>query len=114
MSAEEKAILRPLVDQCREYWKNDRPVNPVLFLTGTELFAEFDLLRAWEDAGGVRAAYAKRIGPRDLPELCDITQRVYLGMKPWHLWLDEKSGRMTSVQPTTWTRPNGEKVRSDN
>ena len=114
LSDEEKTILRSLVNRCREYWKNDRPVNPVMILTGTELFAELDLSRAWEDAGGPRAAYAKRIIPRDLPELCDITQRVYLDMKPWHQWLDEKSGRITSVHPTTWTRPNGEMVRSDN
>ncbi|MDE0184680.1 MAG: hypothetical protein OXP71_04405 [Candidatus Poribacteria bacterium] len=90
LSNEEKAILCPLVNRCREYWKNERPVNPVLILTGTELFAEFDLAKAWEDAGGLRATYAKRIGPRDLLELCDITQQVYLGMDSWHQWLDEQ------------------------
>ena len=114
LSKEEQTILCPLVDRCREYWKNERPINPVLILTGTELFAELDLSRAWEEAGGLRAAYSKRIGPRDLPELCDLTQRVYLGMKPWHQWLDEESGRMSTISPTTWTRPNGEIVRSGN
>ena len=114
LSEEENAVLCPLVNRCREYWKNERPVNPMLILTGTELFAELDLLKAWEDAGGLRAAYAKRIGPRDLPELCDMTQRVYLGMKPWHQWLDEESGRMSSVNPTTPRTPDGEIVRSDN
>ena len=90
LSNDEKAILCRLVNRCREYWKNERPVNPVLILTGTELFAEFDLVQAWEDAGSFRATYAKSIGTRDLLELCDITQQVYLGMNSWHQWLDEQ------------------------
>ena len=114
LSEKEKTILCALVNRQRKHRMNGRPFNPVLILTGTELFAELDLSEAWEEAGGLHAAYAKNLGPKDLPELCDITQRIYLGMEPWHQWLDEKSGRITSVQPTTWTTPDGETVRSAN
>ena len=90
LNNDEKAILCGLVNQCRKYWKNERPVNPVLILTGAELFAEFDLKQAWEDAGGRRATYAKSIATNDLLDLCDITQQVYLDMNSWHQWLDEQ------------------------
>ena len=34
----EKKLLRPFVNRCRRYWKAERPYNPVLILTGNELF----------------------------------------------------------------------------
>jgi hypothetical protein len=40
LSIEEKKLLYRLVNRGRKYWKADRPYNPVLILTGSELFAE--------------------------------------------------------------------------
>ncbi len=41
LTENEKKLLRPLVNRGRKYWKAERPYNPVLILTGTELFADF-------------------------------------------------------------------------
>lgn len=97
LSEEEKAILCPLVNRCREYWKNERPVNPVLILTGTELLTEPDLSGTWEKAGGLRAEFARSIRPTDLLGLCDVTQQVYLDMAPWYQWLEEQTRSLTST-----------------
>ena len=46
LSEEENAVLCPLVNRCREYWKNERPVNPVLILTGTETFRRIRFIKS--------------------------------------------------------------------
>ncbi len=91
----EKKLMRPLVNRGRKYWKEDRPYNPVLILTATELFESY--LRpeqAWEKAGGQYAPWAGKLarGHLGILELCDATQQIYLGMKPWRQWLLERSG----------------------
>ncbi len=102
LSQKEKDILQPLVMRSRKNWKANRPFNPVMILTGKELFLE----SVWDShlEGTLRR--------EDLLELCDATQRINMGMRSRYQWLDEQTGRISSVQPTTWTRPNGETVRS--
>lgn len=86
----EKRLLRPLVNKGRKYWKADRPCNPVLILTGIELFSEWRPEYFWKDAGATHAAFANRLrGHASLLELCDATQQLYLGLKPWHTWWQE-------------------------
>ena len=97
LNDKEKTILRPLVNRCREYWKNDRPVNPVLILTGIELFAEADLSETWEKAGGLRAEFARSDKPTNLLGLCDVTQQVYLDMTPSDQWLEEQAKNLTAT-----------------
>lgn len=104
LDQKEQTILCTLVNRQREDRKNNRPFNHVLILTGKELFLE----TLWD------SHLERSIRRRNLIELCDYTQQINLGMNSWHQWLDEKSGRITSVQPTTWTTPNGEIVRSAN
>jgi hypothetical protein len=88
----EKKLLRPLVNRGRKYWKADRPYNPVLIVTGTELFGVSRPEESWERAGGVHEPWAAKFrrGHLSLLELCDATQQMYLGMKPWHEWLEER------------------------
>lgn len=40
LSDEEKCLLRSVVDHSYKNRKNNHPLNPVLILTGTELFSE--------------------------------------------------------------------------
>jgi hypothetical protein len=90
LSDGEKRLLRPVVNRGRRYWKAERPFNPVLLLTGTELFSEWRPEQSWADAGGMHAAFAARVhGHLSLLELCDASQQLYLGMKPWRAWLQE-------------------------
>ena len=87
----EKRLVRGLASTGRKYWKADRPYNPVLILTGTELFSNWGPPSCWKDAGGSHAVFAeKQQAWQDLLSLCDATQQLYLDMKPWHEWLQEQ------------------------
>jgi len=91
LTKEEKKLLRPLVNRGRKYWKADRPYNPVLILTGTELFGTFRPEYSWKEASPMHVEWAKKIrGHLSLLELCDATQQLYLDMKPWQQWLQER------------------------
>ena len=94
LSAKEKRILAPIVNRGRRYWKNERPFNPVLILTGNELFADYGLDAVWRELGGVHAQRAQRLNYEDrLLDLADATQEIYLGMPPWHVWLRQRLRR---------------------
>ena len=103
LSQKEKAILRPVVNRSRKCRKNDRPFNPVLILTGTELFSELDLSQSWEDAGGIHATFAQSPALANLLELCDLTQQIYLDMDSWYQWLDRQFGIVRTSTTPTWT-----------
>jgi hypothetical protein len=88
-SVRDKQLLAPFVRACRKYGKLDRPKNPVLLLTGTELFSVFGPPQCWRDAGGDMKVFADS-GRRadDLLALCDATQQLHLGLTSW--WDDWK------------------------
>lgn len=91
LTEREKKLLRPVVNRGRKYWKAERPYNPVLILTGTELFSNWRPPKSWKDAGGIHASFAQKYEYiRSLLKLCDATQQLYLDMKPWHEWLEER------------------------
>jgi len=83
LSEKEKRLLKPLVNRCRKYWKNDEPYNPVLILTKIELFASHGLSYAWNKVGGEHKKMSIRNFDDKLLYTCDATQQLYLGMKPW-------------------------------
>lgn len=84
-SAQEKRLLAPFVRECRKYGALQRPKNPVLLLTGTELFSTFGPPQCWKDAGGLMKTFAESGFPsQSLIQLCDATQQLHLGMQPWH------------------------------
>jgi hypothetical protein len=84
LKPKEKRLLRPFVNRRRRYWREDRPSNPVLILTATELFAEEEPPRCWgQESKYVTPAPA-------LLHLCDLTQQRYLDMQPWHDWLEDR------------------------
>ena len=70
---------------------NGQSRNPVIVLTGTELFASNQISTAWQEAGGKRQALAKQqsIQMNNLRTLSDLTQQVYLGLQPMGKWLHE-------------------------
>jgi hypothetical protein len=60
-------------------WKAERPLNPVLVLTGHELFARFSPPHCWDGLtipGWAKQAYS-------LLEVCNATQAIHLGMPLW-------------------------------
>ena len=98
LTEKETTILRRMVNRYRKCRKNERPFNPVLILTGKELF----LQSIWD-------SHLDRWRPiRDLFELCDLTQQFYLGIESWDQWLDRQLGRVTTSIPPTWTTRRGD------
>ena len=63
-----KKILTPFVEASWERYSNNQPFNPVMILTGKELF--LDLL--WE-------SHLDKVQFKDLLDICSLTQRVHLG-----------------------------------
>jgi hypothetical protein len=83
LTESEKSLISEGIARCREYWKDDRPKNSVLILTGNELFTTLHPQDAWRNLGGRHAALASYIGPGpDLQCLCDATQQLYLDAEP--------------------------------
>lgn len=98
LTEREKRLLTPVVNRGRRYWKAERPFNPVLMLTGNELFAESPPPGCWEDLGARHEQFARCVADqRDILRLCDATQQLYLGLEPMHeSWrrnFDKRQGR---------------------
>ena len=68
LTDEEEKILTPFVEASWERYSNNQPFNPVMILTGKELF--LDLL--WE-------SHLDKVQFKDLLDICSLTQRVHLG-----------------------------------
>jgi hypothetical protein len=81
----------------RRYWKPERPINPVLVLTGTELLSYAGPPYCWEES--IQNQH-KRVS--SLLSLCDASQQIYLGLPSWETeWLknlDKKRQRQKSKQ----------------
>ena len=91
LTSGEKRLLRPVVNRGRKYWKTERPHNPVLILTGNELFADEDPRGVWKELGGIHAAHSHSWGDdRDLVRLADDTQQIYLGMRSLQQAISQK------------------------
>ena len=65
---EEKALLIPFVEASWERYGKNQPYNPILILTGKELY--LDLL--WE-------SHLDKVQHKDLLDVCSLTQELYLG-----------------------------------
>jgi hypothetical protein len=79
LTEEEIAALTRLTKFGRKYWKADRPVNPVLILTGTELLTWEVPPQCWSEE------LQKRFrNVHSLLEHCNASQQIYLGLPPWH------------------------------
>ena len=101
---EEKAILRPLANRSRRNRKNNNPFNPILILTGKELFWKSDFSEWWKEKGGMRMAVNAQEG---MLEFCDLTQQTNLDMNSWDQWLNKQYGieeRPRRTYRATWTR----------
>jgi|SRR5579872_1055105 len=96
LSDKEKKLITPLVNRGRKYWKSERPYNPVLILTGNELFSDWAPPDSWKDLNIAPAGW-DRFSAKDLVQLSDYTQQMYLGLNPWMQWLDEKRQKKKKV-----------------
>jgi hypothetical protein len=79
LSSAEIAEIKRIAQAGRKQWKIERPINPVLILTGNELFTHTYPPYCWDDATTKR--FQRLWG---LLRLCDATQQIYLGLPSWH------------------------------
>ena len=90
----EKRMLWPAANRGRKYSAQDPNHNPVLVLTGIELFEDGGPPECWRNAGGKFAEFADSSrGLRGMLELCDCTQQLHLDMNPYHEWFRNQSER---------------------
>lgn len=92
LSESETKLLRPLANYGRKCWRAGKAYSPVMIVTGTELLSRQEPLGTWRNCGGVHIKWASgfRGTTSTVVELCDATQQIYLGMRPWHEWARER------------------------
>ncbi len=90
LTSEEVAAITSITKRGRKKWKTDRPVNPVLILTGTELLTYSRPPYCWDDA------LQEKFGHQgDLLSICDATQQIYLDLPSWHAeWHKKREERI--------------------
>lgn len=86
LTAKEIKGITRIAKAGRKFWKSERPVNPVLILTGNELFNFHGPPYCWEDAG----IKSKFNHPTGLISICDATQQIYLNLPSWQTEWHEK------------------------
>jgi hypothetical protein len=74
--------IAKLTKERRKYWKDEKPINPVLILTGNELLGHSRPPYCWRDMG-LTQSFDHVHG---LLEICNATQQIYLGLSSW--WND--------------------------
>jgi hypothetical protein len=79
LNASEIKLLKQLTKKGMKYWKTERPITPVLILTGHELFDHFGPPHCWKTLAV--PDWAKR--SHTILEFCNATQGIYLGLPNW-------------------------------
>jgi hypothetical protein len=104
----EKNLLKKFVTWGRRLNEYGQPTNPMVLLTQHELLMEHHLSDTWEKLGDPHQKYSGRESTRNLRNLADATQRIYLGMPSFYEWresqlrkraLRKKSARSLSETP---------------
>jgi hypothetical protein len=85
LTKKEKIGITRIAKAGRKYWKAERPINPVLILTATELLDWSGPPYCWEDS--VKQKFNHISG---LLSVCDATQQIYLGLSSWNTEWHEK------------------------
>jgi hypothetical protein len=80
----EKALLRPFVQWARRLDADGHATNPVILLTGHELFADHDMLSTWKELGEPYVRFTDHFNSRNLELIAQSTQAIHLGLPP--LW----------------------------
>lgn len=81
LTGQERKLIGSLAKKGRRRIGSEEPGNPVIVLTGNELFATFGLKDTWSNLGGSHAIVANQLQHEsDILGVCSVTQQIYLGM----------------------------------
>jgi len=93
----EKKIIAKLVRRGRKHFKAEQWINPVLILTGIELFSDFGPPSCWKDKGTPYDVFGNNWHVRDgIQELCDATQQMHLRIESYWTWNEQQSQKKLS------------------
>ncbi|GAA0631232.1 hypothetical protein GCM10009100_37250 [Thalassospira tepidiphila] len=74
----EKNLIRSLVSWTKRFSSNREPTNPVILLTGVELFGDYTLEHIWKNAGEDYEPFASHRHSHSLEDVARSTQRIHL------------------------------------
>lgn len=83
----EKELIRPVAEAGREPIEDDHWLNPVVVLTGHELFSEAGPPYCWDGVPGAADIRRRFRSTGSLLDLADATQQLHLGMEPYHEYI---------------------------
>ncbi len=94
LNSNEIKEITKIAKKGRKYWKNDRPINPVLILTRKELFSLHGMPYCWENIDN-----DKYRNNHDFLDIVDASQQIYLGVKSWREdWYDKFDAKLKKKQ----------------
>jgi len=94
LSQKEIKEITKIAKAGRKQWKNERPKNPVLILTGNELMDIFGPPHCWKKKHGNK--YDRVYG---LLDIADATQQIYLNLPSWkEEWYKEYEERKKKLE----------------
>jgi hypothetical protein len=73
-----------------------KQINPVLLLTGKELFGQYRIESPFDIYGDKKKMAEGVYMRKDIQEICDFTQQIYLGIESYHTWRDKKRQKITA------------------
>jgi hypothetical protein len=79
-------------------------MNPVLVLTGRELFGQFRIGEFNSLYGDKSQKVRMMLARGDIQEICSFTQQTYLGMESYYDWRDKTHKRKTASREAAKTR----------
>lgn len=85
LTSPEKNLLARMVNRNRKQADAGRPFNPIMILTGRELFSDFGPPICWNGLKDVHRSLTNNyyMMGKTLLNLCNITQQLYLDIPPW-------------------------------
>ena len=97
-SQDELVRLRDLALWGRRSTHHDRPRNPLIILTATELFAKYGIYDDWTSKGGETGEIVRHAStdPSNLYEVAELTQRRYLGLP--RVWEEQMQAHDLAAQ----------------
>lgn len=99
LTVREKKIIAKLARRGRKYFKAERWLNPVLILTGIELFSDFGPPSCWENKGEPYNTFANNWHVLDgIQELCNATQQMHLGIESYWKWYEQRRQKRLSTK----------------
>ena len=89
LTDEEKDLLLPFIEESWKHYDGDQPYNPIMILTGKELFLE----SLWK-------SHLDKVQYKDLIDICYLTQDTHLGRG---FRIKQRISSDQQVNPTPWS-----------